>query len=104
MELPRSGSSIGSQTAIAAENPHIPSESAGALASLLETIAEGVGSDGLSKGVAELVARGKLCQSTLKVYDSCWNGFTTWCSARRIFPWHATMQQIVDFMRNLFQH
>ena len=69
------GASIAQETGIAAQNRYIPSESAGAPVSHLETIAKGVRSAGFSKDVAEQVARGKLRQSSLKVYDSRWMAF-----------------------------
>ena len=62
----------------------------------------GVRSAGFSKDMAERVARGKLRQSSLKVYDSRWKGFCMWCSARRLSPWHATVQQIVEFLHDIF--
>ena len=48
------------KTANAAQVERIPSESAGAPASCLETITQGIRSAGLSKDVAERVARDKL--------------------------------------------
>ena len=53
--------------------------------------------------MAERVARGTLCHSSLKVYDSRWKGFCTQCSARRLSPWHATVQQIAEFLHDLFK-
>ena len=53
------GATLG-KTASAGQVERIPSESTGAPASCLETIAKGVRSAGLSKDVAERVARGKL--------------------------------------------
>ena len=53
--------------------------------------------------MAERVAKGKLRQSSLKLYDSRWKGFCTWCSARRLSPWHVTVQQqIAEFLHDLF--
>ena len=37
------------------------------------------------------------------MYNLCWNSFCTWCSARRISPWHATVQQVAAFLHNLYQ-
>ena len=57
------------ETAFATQVEHIPSESADALVSHLKNIAKSVISAGFSKDVAERVARGKICQSSLRVYD-----------------------------------
>ena len=75
----------------------IPSEPSGSKTSRLETIAESVVSAGLSQRVA------KLRKSSLRVYDSRWNCFSSWCSTKRISPWLATKQQIADFLLGLFQ-
>ena len=100
---PAQGASIAQETVITAKNQSIPSECSGAPASHLETIAEGVRSTIPSKDVAERVYQGKLRQSSLKVYNYRWNGFCTWRSARKLLPWHATMQQLAHFLHDLFQ-
>ena len=47
---------------------------------------------------------GKLRKSSLRVYNSRWNHFSSWCLTKRISPWNATKQQIADFLfKSLFQ-
>ena len=49
------------------------------------------------------VARGKLRPSSLKVYDSRWGIFSTWCRSHEIDPWTVSVSQIADFLLALFQ-
>ena len=81
----------------------IPLESTGAPASCLEIIAKGIRSAEFSKDLAGRVAQSKLRQSSLKVYDSRWKGVCTWCSARRLSPCHVSVQQITEFLNDLFK-
>ena len=53
--------------------------------------------------MAERIARGKLRQSSLKIYDSRWKRFSSWCSERKISPWHVSVQQLADFLLSLFE-
>ena len=52
--------------------------------------------------MAERVARGRLRASSLKVYDTRWASFSGWCTSKNLDPWKATVQQIADFLLDLF--
>ena len=87
-----------SKTAKAAKVKRVPSEPSGSKTSRLEVVAKNFTSAGFSKEVAERIARGKLRKSSLRIYDCQWNRFT-----KQISPWHATTQQIADFLLSQFQ-
>ena len=81
----------------------VPRKSKRSPASRLETIAQGVRAKGFSADVAQRIARGKLRDSSLNVYEGRWNIFAKWCARRKSDPWQSSIQLIADFLLHLFE-
>ena len=97
------GSSHSEKSAETTRFQHLSCEARSSQASRLETISQGVRDAGFSAKVAQRVARGKLRDSSLKVYDARWGAFSDWCRSRDLDPWSVTVHQIADFLLHLFE-
>ena len=99
---PESTTSLG-EASSPARVEHFSPQSQHPPASRLESIAQSVTAAGFSEEVAMGVSRGKLRPSSLKVYDSHWSIFSTWCRFHQIDPWTVSVSQIADFLLELFR-
>jgi site-specific recombinase XerD len=56
---------------------------------------------GVSKQTFELLAAGWR-KGTQTAYNSCWRQWSSWCHTRQINPFHTSVENIADFLAELY--
>ena len=98
-----SGTSCMGKVTVPTKIKHVPQQSGHLTPARLARVARGVEATGFSKKVAARIARGRLRSTSLKVYDSKWKRFSTWCTENAIDPWDVSIQNVADFLLSLFE-
>ena len=94
---PTSPNSSLEQTPASTPGEQVPPQSPDAPPSRLATIRSRLRQEGFSGTVAQYAAAPQR-RSSLRLYQSHWRAFSTWCTERDLDPCEATVQQIADFL------
>ena len=94
---PTSPNSSLEQTPASTPGEQVPPQSPDAAPSRLATIRSRLRQEGFSGTVAQYAAAPQR-RSSLRLYQSHWRAFSTWCTERDLDPCEATVQQIADFL------